>query len=248
VELGLESIDGLLASHEEEFFVAWRSTFVLRAHSTCYALDDNRPLFRLSHFESSPLASGPMLDPLAHRLERSHLLLPASTPPLRTSTFQVADQHVGRHGQQIPLSHFRQSPSETRRMAHFVVAGHASVRQQLATRSQHLKGEVLPPLMTKVIRHAALLPMLPVLGALLGQIESLINQRVFLPRDIRHVNAELAVCGAAGSTRPLSCYTNRIISLLRVRRWVEYQERPGSGDHTVRFADPRCDLPREFVQ
>src|SRR5450755_297121 len=83
--------------------------------------------------------------------------------------------------------------------------------------------------------HARLVAARAVLGPFLGKIKTCIDQSLFLPGDVSHEDADLAVLDLAEPATPLSCHADRFGPLLGERRRVE-------NDHGVRLAEVLTNL------
>ena len=74
-----------------------------------------------------------------------------------------------------------------------------------------------------------------VLGPFLGEIQTCIDEGVFLPGDVSHEDADLAVVDLAEPAAPLAGHADRLGPLLGERRGVE-------DDHGVGLAEVLADL------
>ena len=75
----------------------------------------------------------------------------------------------------------------------------------------------------------------PVLGPLLREVEPDVDQGMFDPRDISHVDTDLAVLDLAEPAAPLPGDADRLVPLLGEGRGIE-------DDHPVRLAEPLPDF------
>ena len=85
----------------------------------------------------------PTIDTLPRTLSR-----PTSARGLGGFGFEVANERVARHGQQVTLLHFVQIPAKSVGATHFVVSRDPGVRQLRTTLTQHLQTQRVSRAMT----------------------------------------------------------------------------------------------------
>ena len=128
-----------------------------------------------------------------------------------------------------------QFQAKTAGTAHLVVARDPGVRQHPSAFRQHLQCQLMAGLKLDRLGHSGLLATRPVLGPFLRKIKTYIDDRMFFPRDVSHVDAHLAVLDLAEPAAPLLGDAHRLGPFLGKRRGVEH-------DHAVGFAQLLADL------
>jgi hypothetical protein len=114
------------------------------------------------------------------------------------------------------------------------------VRQQRADFIEHLQRQIMTRLEADVLRHFAFLSAFAILGPLLRQIQSHIDQRVLFRGRVSHVDADLTVLEFTESSAPLPLHADRFGSLLGEAGRVKH-------DHAVRTSQLLADLPRQLA-
>src|SRR5512144_2542276 len=223
-----------LAGHEQQLLWPRAPRRRPRLHPPLQRLDHQRTLLAVAHLDRGP---GAVREPRATAIQpRERALGTAATPGVFRRRFvEVAGQRVRRDRQQVALAAPPQIPAETRRPAHLVVPRHPSVRQERALLVEHLQRQPMASAELDLPGHPRSLAARAVRRPLVREIKACIDDRMFLPRDVPHVEPDLAVLDLAESTAPLSRHAHRLGPLLGDRRGVE-------DDHAIRLAEVGADL------
>ena len=138
---------------------------------------------------------------------------------------------------QISLAEGTQFQPKTSGTAHFVITRDPRVRQVPSAFRQHLQRQLMASPKLDRLGHTGFLATPTVLGPLFRKIKTFIDERMFFPCDVRHVDADLAILNLAEATAPLLGDAHRLVAFLGKCRGVEH-------DHTIRFAQaPRQPEP-----
>jgi len=229
-----------LAEHHQRLGRGRRPTLGSRLHQTPDGLNRQRSFLPVADLYCLPGVLGQGGAPTIHARE-GRLRPSAAARVGRLRRRQIAHRCVRRHGQQIALAARPQFFAEPRATAHFVVAGHPSVRQRRPAFVQHFQGQLVPRAEANPLGNPGFLPPRPVAGPLLGQVEAEVDQGVFAMRDVAQVDADLTVVEFAEPAAPLPLHTHRLRPFLGEGRRVKDQ-------HPIGFAQLRPHLPRQFRQ
>src|SRR5262249_32527998 len=141
---------------------------------------------------------------------------------------EVAHLRVRRHRQQIPLPTRAQFLAKPGAAAHLIIAADPGMRQELSVLVEHLQGQFVPGLEAHRFGDAGLGTPLFVLGPLLGQVETDIDQGVLAAADVGEVDADLAVVDLAEAATPLPLHADGGVALLGEGRGVEDEDAVGA--------------------
>ena len=127
-------------AEDQQCFLGAVATPALCLHPNLHRLDDQWSLFAQPNLDASPIPH--RLHPTVRALE-GNFRRRSRTAVRRRNSVQIANQRVGRNGQQIPLVHGVQFIAKTTASAHFIVPGHPGVRQGGAMPANHFQGELV---------------------------------------------------------------------------------------------------------
>src|SRR5262249_29856782 len=151
-------------------------------------LDDQRTLLAVPHVDARPGILGQSRAPSIQPQEWTHGMASA-TRVFRRWYLEVADQRVRRHRQHVTLATALEFPAKTRRTAHLVVSGYPAVWQPFPALVEHLLGELVAGAKRHSFGHPGRLAAGAVFRPFLGKVQTFINERVSLLRDISHEDA-----------------------------------------------------------
>ena len=138
---------------------------------------------------------------------------------------QIADESVARNSQQVSFLKSIQTPAKPVRTPHFVVACNPRVRQYLAVCFEHLQTQLMTRSIPCSFWDTGFFAPPSVGRPFFGKIQSRVNQRVFLTRDVSHIDRHLAIVDFAKTAAPLSRYANRFTSRFGKSRGIKNQYR-----------------------
>ena len=200
-----------------------------RLHPALHRLDRQRPLLAVADLDRRPGALRQRRAPAIHAHERV-LGMPAPSRVLRrwrvdgrgSACSRGPPAGSARRGRAIPGENPRDGPSRRRpppRRAAATAPCSSSISSASSWRVRNRTVSGTPAALRRG----------PVLRPLLGEIETHVDERMFLPRDVCHVDADLAVLDLAEPAAPLPRHADRLGPLLGEGRGIEH-------DHAVRLA------------
>src|SRR5208337_17694 len=190
-----------LPRHEQQLLRASSSALSPSLYPTFHRVDHQRSFLSVTHLDLGPSVLRQGRAPFIQAHERR--LPPSPTSGvLRRCCLDVANQCVRGDREQIALAKSTQFLAKTAGPAHLVVAANPAMWQRFTTLRQHLQCQLVPGLKRDGLGYSGLLPTRSVLGPVLSKIETYINNRMFFPRDVAHVNTHLAVVDLAEPATP----------------------------------------------
>src|SRR5512135_2942838 len=179
-----------------------------RSHLALHHVHRERPLRAVPDLDRRPGGLRQRGAPAVHPQERV-LRMRSSPRVLRWWRVEVADQGVRGDRQQVPFAPTPQFQAEIRGTSHLIVACHPGVRQHRAVFLQHLQGQLVAGAERDPPGDPGRLAPPPVLGPLLGEIKTRINESMFFARYISHVHTDLTVLLLAKPAAPLPLHADR---------------------------------------
>src|SRR5271165_227138 len=223
-----------LPRYEQQLLGASSSSLSPSLYPTFHRVDHQRSFLPVTHLDLSP---GVRRQGRAPFIQTHEWRLPPwpTSGVLRRCCLDVANQCVRGDCEQIALAKSTQFQAKTAGPAHLVVAGNPGVWQRLTTLREHLQCQLVPGLKLDGLGYSGLLATRSVLGPVLVKIKTYINNRMFFPREVAHVDTHLAVVDLAEPATPLLGDPHRLGPFLGKPRGVKH-------DYAVGFAQLLADL------
>src|SRR5271166_782602 len=215
-----------LSRHEQQLLGASSSALSPSLYPTFHRVDHQRSFLAVTHLELGPSVLRQGRAPLIQAHQRRLPPWPTSGV-LRWRCLAVANQCVRGDREQIALAQSTQFLAKTAGPAHLVVAGNPAMWQRLTTLRQHLQCQLVPGLKRDGLGYSGLLATRSVLGPVLIKIKTYVNNRMFSPRDVTHVDTNLAVVDLAQAAAPLLGDPHRLGPLLGKPRGVKHDDAVG---------------------
>ena len=209
-------------NHDQCFLVTFLSLVCARYNACFNRLNYQWTLRSVRYVNFCPLIVSLSFRPLVDASPRAFRVR-TNTRVRRWSDFQITNERVARNSQQVSFVKSRQTTAKPVRTTHFVIASNPRVRQHVAVCFEHLQAQLMTRSVTSSFWHAGFLTTLFVARPLFGKKQSHINQRVFVARNISHVNRNLAVVDFTVTAAPLPRYANRFTSRFGKSRRIKDQ-------------------------
>src|SRR5271165_7337353 len=223
-----------LPRHQQQFLRSRAPRLGPRLHPTLHDLDHQRTFLAVPHVDPGPGVLRQSRAPSIQSQEWAHGMSP-TTHVFRGWHVKVTDQGVRRHRQQETLATALQFPAKTRGTAHLIVSGYPAVWQSFPALVKHLQGELVTGAELDFLGHPRRFATGAVFRPFLVKVQTCIYERMSLPRDISHEDADLAVVNFAKPAAPLLRDAHRLGPFLGKCRRVE-------NDHRIGLAEVFADL------